>query len=262
MSTGLLDIRTAQTFLRKSGFYRGPIDGQAGLRTVASYTSLLASYGIITTGWPVSRTRIAVDQMILKSRGLDVGKIDGLVGPSTLDALERYQNDLRDITPPVTSIAHQPTRWPREIEVPTFYGPVGTSQVMMDFPYLMKLAWDPDTVVKRTQCHSKVHDSLHRIFSVTLATYGHEKIVDLGLDMFGGCLNVRAKKGGKTYSMHSWGIAIDLDPARNQLRWGQPKAALSGPEYNEFWRIVEGEGWVSLGREKNFDWMHFQAARL
>ena len=32
--------------------------------------------------------------------------------------------------------------------------------------------------------------------------------------------------------------------------------------YEPFWRIVEGEGLLSLGRTRNFDWMHFQAARL
>ena len=33
-----------------------------------------------------------------------------------------------------------------------------------------------------------------------------------------------------------------------------------GPE--EFWEIVESEGWTSLGRARDFDWMHFQAPRL
>jgi hypothetical protein len=28
------------------------------------------------------------------------------------------------------------------------------------------------------------------------------------------------------------------------------------------WRIIEGEGAVSLGRARNFDWMHWQFARL
>lgn len=260
--TELLDNRTIQSALRKTGFYRGTVDGVAGTNTQKAYPLYLASFGIKTEGWSVTRERTAVEQLILKARGFDVGKIDGFVGPSTMDALERYQNELRDTTPAVVAIAHQPTRWPREIEVPTFYGPVGTSQVPLQFPYPMKLAWDVKSVVNRTQCHSKVHDSLQRIFATTLATFGHEKIVDLGLDLFGGCLNVRAKKGGHTYSMHSWGIAIDLDPEHNQLRWGRGKARLSGPEYDAFWKIVESEGWVSLGREKNFDWMHFQAARL
>jgi hypothetical protein len=58
------------------------------------------------------------------------------------------------------------------------------------------------------------------------------------------------------------GAAIDLDPDNNQLKWPQPKATLSRAEYNDFWKIVESEGWTSLGKERNFDWMHFQAAYL
>jgi len=55
---------------------------------------------------------------------------------------------------------------------------------------------------------------------------------------------------------------VDLDPGRNQLKWGRDRAVFARPEYEPFWQIVESEGLVSLGRAKNFDWMHFQAARL
>jgi hypothetical protein len=62
--------------------------------------------------------------------------------------------------------------------------------------------------------------------------------------------------------MHSWGIALDFDPDRNQLSWGKPKALFSGVGYLPFWQAWEAEGWVSLGRKRDFDWMHVQAARL
>jgi len=29
-----------------------------------------------------------------------------------------------------------------------------------------------------------------------------------------------------------------------------------------FWKAWEEEGWLSLGRSRNFDWMHVQACRL
>lgn len=89
-----------------------------------------------------------------------------------------------------------------------------------------------------------------------------EGIRALGLDLFGGCLNVRAMRGGKALSMHSWGIAIDVDPEHNPLRWGRDKARMAGPDYAPFLDIWESEGWISLGRERNYDWMHVQAARL
>ena len=62
--------------------------------------------------------------------------------------------------------------------------------------------------------------------------------------------------------MHSWGIAVDLNPAQNRLKWDDKKAVFAKPVYLPFWEIVESYGGVSLGREKNFDWMHFQFAKL
>jgi hypothetical protein len=69
-------------------------------------------------------------------------------------------------------------------------------------------------------------------------------------------------RGGNSYSMHSWGIAIDFDPERNRLNWNSGEARLAKPDCIPFWQAWEAEGWVSLGRTRDFDWMHVQAARL
>ena len=69
-------------------------------------------------------------------------------------------------------------------------------------------------------------------------------------------------RGGTRLSTHAWGIAIDWDPERNQLKWGRDRAAFADAAYEPWWQAWESEGWVSLGRERNFDWMHVQAARL
>ena len=37
---------------------------------------------------------------------------------------------------------------------------------------------------------------------------------------------------------------------------------LAQPDGETFWKLWEDEGWVSLGRARNYDWMHVQAARL
>ena len=145
-------------------------------------------------------------------------------------------------------------------EIKDYYGEPGDNQIRLTLPYPMKLSWAKDKTIKSFYCHTKVAGSLFRIFKKTLDEYGQEKIVELGLDIWGGCLNVRKKRGGDNFSLHSYGIAVDLDPENNRLRWRSDRAALARSEYDKFWEIVESEGWTSLGRAKGFDWMHFQAA--
>ena len=144
-------------------------------------------------------------------------------------------------------------------EIKDYFGEPGDNQVRLYLPYPMKLSW-ADKKINSFYCHTKVAGSLFRIFKATLDAYGHEKIIELGLDIWGGCFNVRKKRGGDNYSLHSYGIAVDLDPENNQLRWRSDRAAFARPEYDKFWEIVESEGWVSLGRAKGYDWMHIQAA--
>ncbi|GAA2888243.1 hypothetical protein GGQ99_004814 [Aminobacter niigataensis] len=155
--------------------------------------------------------------------------------------------------------------WPTQADVRKFYGEPGNPQCtagMVDLAYPMRIAWDLNQRITRFRCHGKVEAPLERIFRNTLAHYGEAKIKALGLDLFGGCYNLRQMRGSKAWSMHSWGIAVDLDPARNQLKWGRDRAVFAKPEYEPFWQIVEAEGALSLGRARNYDWMHFQFARL
>lgn len=143
-----------------------------------------------------------------------------------------------------------------------FYGPVGENMTQIQLPYEMYLAWDEKSKVKKISCNIKCSESLHKIFEQTLKTYGLKDIQKLKLNSFGGCVNVRKMRGGSNWSIHSWGAAVDLDPDRNLLKWGKDKAAFAKKEYDAFWKIVESEGWTSLGRARNYDWMHFQAANL
>ena len=156
------------------------------------------------------------------------------------------------------------SQWPKQDSksMTEFYGPVGTGQTTLKLPYAMRLTWAPGQKITQITCHSKVADSLRSIFMETLTQYGEGRVVSLGLDRFSGCLNVRKMRGGNAWSIHSWGAAVDLDDERNQLRWNKTRAVFARPEYVPFWSIVAGHGWVSLGQARDFDWMHFQAARL
>lgn len=143
-------------------------------------------------------------------------------------------------------------------EIITRFGQPGDNQVYVDLPYPMILAWDRKVSINRFQAHKEFKPVLQDILKDTLEHYGLDKIKELGLNEFGGCLNIRKMRGGSLLSVHSWGLALDLDPLNNQLKWGKDKARFAKPEYDRFWKIVERHGCYSLGRIKNYDWMHFQ----
>ena len=128
----------------------------------------------------------------------------------------------------------------------------------IDLPYPMRLAWDKKTTVTKMTCHRLVADNFLRVFKELLKEYGLPKIQELGIDIFGGCYNFRKMRGGTELSRHSWGVAIDLDPERNQLKETSKTARFARPEYKKMIDIFYKNGFESLGVEKNYDWMHFQ----
>ncbi|WP_185274729.1 M15 family metallopeptidase [Chryseobacterium indologenes] len=130
--------------------------------------------------------------------------------------------------------------------------------VSIELPYPMRIAWDTKTSVNKISCHKDIAEPLKAVFKELLTVYGYPKIKELGIDLFGGCFNYRQMRGGSSYSVHAWGLAIDLDPVRNQLKETSKTARFARPEYKAMIEIFYKHGFVSLGREKNYDWMHFQ----
>lgn len=128
----------------------------------------------------------------------------------------------------------------------------------ISLPYPMRIAWQTDTTIGKFSCHKMVADNFTNVFKDLLSHYGYDKIKELGIDLFGGCFNYRKMRGGSSLSRHSWGIAIDLDPARNTLTETSATARFARPEYKEMIDIFYRNGFISLGREKNYDWMHFE----
>ncbi len=257
--------KLAQTILKDAGFYSDLIDGDFGkFSKAAAY-----KYYNFPQTWETERLVTGVIQVACIKAGIAVGEIDGGWGNMTQAGYEKLlKKDSLQVKKPVVSqvvdVKKHYNDWPKQDynSMVKFYGAVGTNQTSLVLPYPMVLAWDLEAKVSKITCHEKVHDSLKRIFTNVLDHYGIDTIKELRLDRFGGCLNVRKMRGGSSWSIHSWGAAIDIDPDRNQLKWGKDKAFLARPEYEPFWKIIEGEGGISLGRLRNYDYMHYQFATL
>ncbi len=146
-----------------------------------------------------------------------------------------------------------------QAEMEQYFGkadPNGSYLVTIDLPYTMYYDKQP---VKRMRCHKKVSNAFMNVFKDILAHYGEQKINELEINDYGGCFNYRLMRGSTTrLSAHSWGTAIDLDANRNTLKENHTTARFARPEYKAMIDIFYKHGFVSLGREKDYDWMHFQ----
>lgn len=266
-------VRLIQEQLTTERFAPGKIDGKLGRHTYAAVENALQVRSLrLPTEWPTwsnPRKTIAYLQLLCEEHQIAVGSIDGYWGPQTDHAWASLaylleQGSLPPLwrdEPPATA---NPNSWPEQQETAlrAFYGETGSDQVRLQLPYPHRLSWDLRQSLNSFSCHTRVHDSALRVLTRVFDHYGLERIKQLHLDRWGGCLNVRKMRGGSQWSMHSWGIAIDYDPDRNKLQWGRSQAAFARPEYDSWWRFWEEEGWISLGRNRNYDWMHVQAARL
>lgn len=206
-------------------------------------------------GWDGKLTRGAI-KAFQRIHGL---KADGILGRFTMNEMFPLPIPERDED---IETKHGSQNWPRQRDVEKFYGKPGSNQTFIELPFPMRLAWDTRKIIKSFSIHEKVHDSALRCFERIEDAYDADMRRQIGIDLFGGCLNVRKMRGGSSWSMHAFGAAVDFDPLRNQLAWGKDKARLALPDCNVFWKIWDDEGWVSLGKAANRDFMHVQAARL
>ncbi len=233
-----------QSRLTAHRFPVGQIDGILGPETHAALKAFQASHGLEPTGRADKHT-----ETLLRA-------------PSS-GVLPEIKAQIPDRDEPVElPQAPTPNVWPRQADVMAYYGPVGTNQTTINVPFDFWLAWDKSKRVSKITVHKKVAESAQHCFDRIAEVYTAAERKALGIDIFGGSLNVRKMRGGSNYSMHSWGIAIDFDPERNGLHTKKPQARLSHADAVPFWVIWESQGWLSLGRARDFDWMHIQAARL
>jgi hypothetical protein len=118
-------------------------------------------------------------------------------------------------------------------------------------PKPLPLAWDRSILVGRVTVHQLIAPLLEKIYADIDAAGLWDELRD-----FGGAYNYRAKRGaGSELSLHSWGIAVDHDVARNPLGSGM------GEMHPSIVAIFEVHGFVWGGRfKRRTDPMHFQYA--
>ena len=262
-------IMLAQRWLNVKNLGAGTPDGIIGNNTKAA----LNKAAELPKTWTLEKKIVGAVQLYAKAEGFAPGPIDGLWGTQTQTAYDQLRHKLlygQEPEPwrPEDRTPVNPNNWPVQTQsaLNAFYGVAketgNANLVSVVVPYPLVIAWDTSKKVTKITCHKKVKDSILRVLTKTLQHYGIAEIKRLRLDYFGGCFNYRLMRGGTSLSTHSWGIAIDFDPINNQLSWGRDKATFARPEYNKWWEFWEEEGWVSLGRDRNYDWMHVQAAKL
>lgn len=260
-----MDTKTAQQLFRDAGYYKAAIDGLIGPATRVAVKIIETNARSPREEWPWPRRIVAAAQRCLAARGLYAGSIDGLAGPQTAAAVAVYHRERLPKPSPSPATVAGKTVWPRRRDARAMidmFGEPGGPQATAGrckLPFDFIIAWDDDQRIRSFACNSRVADDLTAIFAEAARHYGEAEFRRLRLDRWGGCFADRKMRGSRTTtSTHAWGIAVDLDPENNQLRWGRDRAQLALPEYDAWWRIVEAHGAVSLGRMKNYDFMHWQ----
>ena len=235
-------------------------DGEFGPQTRRA----IHNYYDFDDDWSDEQLLVGCIQVICMKNDFNPGPIDGWWGNKTSAAWDRLLEKCGITEAKIkvnqdVSVGKEFTNWPSPnySSMVNFYGKVGTNQTSLILPFPMVLAWDIGRKITKVTLHTKVKQAFENFFVALKEHYGLQTIQDLRLDRFGGILNVRKMRGGSSWSHHSWGCVMDIDPDRNRLRWGRDKAYLAREEYKPFWKIAESQGMRGLGPAKNYDWMHF-----
>lgn len=177
-----------------------------------------------------------------------LAKVDGILGKETVSKIAGYLGLM----------------WPSQAEVRTgrsIFGKAGDESNLVSVKPAYPLYFEGKKV-STVRVHKLIARHVEAAFKEIAEAYTAEEIHALGLDDYSGSFNHRTTASGKSLSMHSWGIALDFAASKNAYSQTRKTASLARPECEKFWQIWESHGAVSLGRERDYDWMHLQFASL
>ena len=203
-------------------------------------------FGPMTLAAVAQRLDVAMTLRVVQHR---VGaKVDGIFGPETANKIYVALG----------------LGWPSQADVrsgKSIFGKAGDESNLVSItpPYTLYYEGKP---LKTIRVHKLVANAVREALEEVLEYYGEDRIHALGLDDYSGSYNYRACRSGHALSMHAWGIALDFSPAANAQQYKAPRATLSHPDCRVWWEIWEAHGAVSMGRSRDYDWMHLQFARL
>lgn len=128
------------------------------------------------------------------------------------------------------------------------YGPPEneSGMVVFDVPTYLELG----VVPKKIYCNRDMVEPLqHALSNIVSRGFIHL------LKTWDGCFNIRSKRGASSPSLHSWGVAVDINAAWN--RFGQPPTMSS-----DLVRCFTDAGFDWGGTWNKPDGMHFQLKEL
>ena len=118
--------------------------------------------------------------------------------------------------------------------------------ILWDIPTELEIGVIP----KRLYCNKDLVDPLSKAIKALIQTGNIKE-----LRTWDGCFNIRKKRGLASMSLHSWGIAIDVNAAWNGLGM-EPKLSAG------FVKCFTDNGFDWGGTWKRKDGMHFQLSKI
>lgn len=120
------------------------------------------------------------------------------------------------------------------------------NMVLFDVPAELEIGVIP----KRIYCNKDLVAPITQAFKNLISTGAVSE-----LKTWDGCFNIRKKRGLNTMSLHSWGIAVDVNAFENGLGAGPKLSA-------KFVKCFTDAGFDWGGTWKRKDGMHFQLSSI